>query len=696
MKHITSLLRAHWIALTIFVSALIIHFWLIILHPDSVLYGGPGDHTASLIWLYEKSPGDPWWGHTNVSAFPFGENLWSPTYVLGQLLYVSFWLCSAPFGSGVMGYNLLTMIGFAASFWAFYVVMRSIWKLNKGFAAIGGYIVAFTPFVLSLDAVGHLSYVFAPAASMVVIWLFLTVFYFPERKKWKVRAAGLGSFVGLSWLFDPYFLLFLSLLALSLGIGWLAIRGYKGYRRKELWQRIGLSTAVFLCCVSPLGAYSLVQSQAISDNISYRVSIENDAQQYSALPEDYVLPSAQNPILPERFISLKDASVHGASAAPLYVSLALLFILIALLGWRLIHKQKIEPVVVLCLVASGVMFLFSLPPKIHVGNIELLGPTYLIIQLSSAWRVFARIFIFFYPLLCVAIFLMIHATWKKAGIYIRFALVIGLCVVPFDMLLRHPFDSALFWNVHQSIPSTYADAGIGGKDKLAEYPLREAPHYKGSLYFSAQLSHNAAIVNPMMPDTSKNAEGIRRSLADLHNPQTLGALKFMGVNKVQVWVNEGEPFSAPSGLTLLSEDSYSGLFGRQKVKMYEINSQVRPVRHIAEYVEASRLWDDAVVDVKDTISSEARFRIVDLCAGITLPACPGTKTDAKSGMSIRLTNNSQADVTVKVTTPIDGQFDEVNLLAGSERVIQTEGISATVKTSAEITASHYHVRVNDA
>lgn len=696
MKTTGALIRSHWVALVILAAALSTHFWLVILHPGSVLYGGPGDHTASLIWLYEKSPGNPWWGQTYASAFPFGENLWSPTYVLGQLLYIAFWLCSAPFGNGVIGYNLLTTIGFIVSFLSFYVITHNLWKVKKTFAAAGGYIVAFTPFVLSLNTVGHLSYIFAPAASMVVIWLFATLFTKSKRVSWRWRATGLGLFVGLSWLFDPYFLLFLTLLVVSLVAGWLVILGYRGIERKDLWQRFGLASAVFFCSVAPLAIYSISQRQAISDNTSYRASIESDAQQYSAHPEDYVLPSAQNPVLPDPFILLKETSIHGASATPLYISLVLLFMLVVLIVLRLVKRKKIEPIIIVCLVATGVMMVFSLPPKMHMGNLEIIGPTYFIIQISSAWRVFSRIFIFFYPLVCIATFILLQSVWKEAGRYARYGLAIGLCLIPLDMLMRNPFDASLFWDIHKDTPSTYAEAHIGRNDTIAEYPLREAPHYKGSLYFSAQLSHDAAIVNPMMPDVTKGKEGIRRALADLHNPQTIGALKFLGVNKIQVWTSEDYSFVAPAGLTRLAADDYKGLFGKQRVTMYAIDGQVRPVRYIIEYEEVSRLWDDRIGNIHDKIISKATLRTIDLCDSFRATICAKKEIEKKDIMiSLRLINESQKEATVRVVNSNGSVSDEYVIMPKTEQVVQSKGaVAKIVSSGGGIAIAGYHMQVN--
>ena len=690
MKTVSAFIYAHWIALAVLLAALVIHFWLIILHPGSVLYGGPGDHTASLIWLYEKSPGNPWWGWTDASAFPFGENLWSPTYVLGQLLYVLFWLCSAPFGSGVVGYNLLTTLGFIVSFLSFYVLTRNLWQIGKPLAALGSYVMAFTPFALSLNTVGHLSYVFAPAASMMVVWLFMKLFTISKSKQWRRYALGLGLFVGLSWLFDPYFLLFLTLLGGSLFVGRFATRGRGGLRGRKLRQRAGLSLAVFLCCVAPLGIYSLVQRQAIDNNTSYRASIENDAQQYSARLEDYVLPSPYNPISPSVLISMKEMSVHGPSAAPLYVSLILLLVIVGLIVLRVRRKRKIEQVVILCLIATAVMIGFSLPPKIHIGGFELLTPVYVIIQFSSVWRVFSRIFIFLYPLLCIATFILAQSTWKESGKYVRCALVIALCIIPLDMLIRNPFDASLFWNIHQNIPSTYSKAHVNRNDKIAEYPLREAPHYKGSLYFSAQLSHDASIVNPMMPDTTKRQEGVRRALADLNNPQTIGALKFMGVTKVQMWTSGSESFAIPAGLTLLAEDNYEGFFGKQKVQLYSIGEQVRPIRYIVEHEEASRLWDDKITDIKDSVVSTATLRIVDLCDSFKGVMCSGVES-VDNVVNVRLLNDSQTEVAVHAAD----SSDEYILSPMSERVIDIKGANVTIKSSATIAVVDYHVRMNN-
>lgn len=681
---------AHKWALIILAVALLVHFWYIFLNFTTALYGGPGDHTASLIWLYEQSPGSPWWGFTGMSAAPFGEMLWSPVYLLGQAIYIIFWVFASVFQSGIGGYNAITIAGYIFSFISIYYVATRLFERKPLVIGMFAYIGAFTPFVMALNEVGHLSYIFAPGYAALLAYLIIRAFIQELSVK---RLVVVGTLSGLSWLIDPYYVLFSTILVFGLVVAMFFTQKMylSSTHRKGFLKRSTIILGVWVLCMLPLMIYSQFISSTVSGTTAIRADIREDAQQYSARFVDFLLPSAQNPLVPKPLTDYKGSTFHGKDATfTLYIGATFLIFLGTSLVWYLASRQtRYRTYIVSLIGAAAILLLFSLPPVIEIFGLKIPGLSGLVIAVTDTWRVFARIFIFAFPLLVLAAIGLSLVLLKKRKVSLYIVVGCVLLLLPLDMLYRNPFNPDLFWSMKSDISTNYqfvqSDSTI---ESLAEYPLREAPHYKGSLYFTAQLLHGKKIVNPMMVTTGKEVE-IRRALIDLDNPQTVPALKFLGVDAIQVWSSTGEVSRGIQGTDLLATDFTNSIFGQSRGELYRISQSVQPQRYVVYMQGTSQLWNDVVRDVVEGTTGNFGFTVLDLCKYYKSVSCNEVSDRIRHKISVEILNDSRESVRVELVTSEGSQT--VLLVPGVNTISTTTERELNVKASTPLGVRNYRV-----
>lgn len=682
----------HKWALLILIGALLIHFWYIFLNFTTALYGGPGDHTASLIWLYEQSPNSPWWGFTNMSAAPFGEMLWTPVYLLGQAIYIIFWIFSSIFQSGIGGYNAITIVGYVFSFISIYYVATKLFERRPLIVGIYAYIGAFTPFVMALNTVGHLSYIFAPGYA--VILAYETIRAFTQAVSLK-RLLLVGALSGLSWLIDPYYVLFSTLLVFGLGI---TIFFYKkmyssSMRLKGFLKRLTVVLAVWLACMTPLIIYSQFIASTVSSTTAVRADIRDDAQQYSARFIDFLLPSIQNPLVPKLLVDYKNSTFHGKDTTfTLYSGITLLIFLGISFSWYLISRQtRYRAYIVSLIGAAFILFLFSLPPVIEVLGFKFPGLSGLIVAVTSTWRVFARIFIFAFPLLILAAIGLSIVLLKRPKRLPCIMVSCVLIILPLDMLYRNPFNPNLFWSMKSNISTNYQilkrDSSI---KSLAEYPLREAPHYKGSLYFTAQLLHGKRIVNPMMVSTGEEAK-VRRAIVDLNNPQTVPALKFLDVDAIQVWSSISKPSQTIQGASLLATDSTNSIFGQSKVELYRIKSSVKAQRYVVYMQDTGQLWNDSVRNIEEETSGNFGFTVLDLCKYYKSIRCNEVTNKIGHTILMDIFNDTKESIRVEIVTTKGNQ--SILLAPGINSVEAVTENDLSIRSNTPLKIKNYRIGI---
>jgi hypothetical protein len=616
-----------WVPVIVFAVLYGIYFWGTIVYSDT-LFGGPGDHTAGLIWLYDHYPNSPWWQSTLQTAYPWGDELWSPLFMVGQIGYILFWLCAKVAGGSVAGYNLFTFIGFVVSFATAYRFILTRFSIKPLISSLFALVITFTPMAFYLDGVGHSSYLFMPAYLIGTVWLALKVF---EVRSWKY-GFWLGIMLGATTLFDPYFVLFIPL-AVGCFVASLLLGKYhkqRGVSFRELLKRFALVGGAALLVILPVMGYLKSQAGQVNQTTtSTRTSMMFDASIYSAKINDYLLPPAQNPLVPEEVKQLKENSFHGTDPTfTLYLGVVLLVASASAVCWWWLHaapeRYRQTRIIALSFLATAIIgFIFSLPPIIHIAGVTVHMPTWFLVTFTSAWRVFARFFFVVQPLLVLMVAAWFseysQRSFSDKGRKIKVSLaVVALLVLLLEYMPRSPFDASKFWTYKTNLPTTYQEvAQMPTSTVLAEYPIREQPYYRGSFYFAGQHIHNKTLFNAYSPISPQ--ANIRMSLMDLSNPQTIPALRQLGVTTLMVWNNGYQERWKPAknaGLTLISSESYK----KQTLDLYTIKPSGETRRFVGVIDRVYRPDDKQIYDIEQPLVNGVQLEAADLCVDNLHPA----------------------------------------------------------------------------
>ena len=688
MNAVWSWVKLHKVAIAVLLFGVLLHFWYIFVNPTQNLYGGPGDHTAGLIWLYEQSPATPWWSYADSSAYPFGEGLWSPAYVFSQAFYILFWLCATLLQNGVAGYNLLTLILSIISYSVVYIVIQRVARTGQVATAIAAYIAVFNPFLLSLMGVGHASYLLAPAWSMGILYASAKLFAFHDRPiNHKKHMVLLIILLGLAWLWDPYFILFSWLVYTGSVIGVALLnRG----RLREIVKHALLVGAFASLLYLPLVTYGALQMSSIKQSVlGVRSDIKADADLYSARIKDILLPSAKNPFVPTGVKQYKKNTYHGNDPTfTTYIGISTLSIIgiyFALVYAKKIrHKKYQRKVIILSLATCVLLLLFSMPTKIHIFQLAIPTPTDILTSLVSVWRVLARAYIFALPVYLLIFASALHSIlqiYKKP--YTRNAvaalLFLFVCV---DFLARNPLDTSSYWNIQKSIAPTYQLVAQDDDIKtLVEFPLREAPHYRGSLYFTAQLYHQKNLINATQVANLDHTT-LRESLMDLDNPQTIPALRIMGADAIQVWQNYIQQWRRADKLELISDVRYDSQFGTKNfATLYRFKPDISldGGQYVTRLNVDSRMTNgEYLYNVKQTVPTRFSSEVVNICSqqNVTMPRCALLKEYDSFTYSATLANNSEV-----------ARYAEVSTRSGSMKyTVPPKGVVA-ISANIDINAS---------
>jgi hypothetical protein len=289
----------------------------------------------------------------------------------------------------------------------------------------------------------------------------------------------------------------------------------------------------------------------------------DEGKAYSARPWEFLLPATTNPFTSEEVKQFQNSHQHGTDN--IETTLYLGYVSMGLAGayvlyWVIKGRKKVNgealyrqhtTLVALSLVITG--GLMSLPPYITLGHLTFYFPSWLLLSITTMWRMPARFFVLLQlGLVILAVFGLLYLIkWYKSrvgkNIYLIYILIFTLSMAEF--LTFNPL-SRLYWG-HSMVPAVYGEIKTNNSvDRIAEYPMLDPPrNFAFIFYLSYQAYHQKPMINSAK--AGSNTKKYRESLADVYDWQTSGSLKALGVDRVLIHGVEGVSVLSSSGLNIL-------------------------------------------------------------------------------------------------------------------------------------------------
>ena len=389
---------------------------------------GPTDGAQVIrsVWLFDQLGESPFTADRDpfVGA-PEGVPL-SPALNYAQPLQPgAVWLLSRALGDAA-AFNVFVLAGFVLTAFAAYLLLRWL-KLHPGAAFFGGALVAFNPWMIERALEGHAAFVHAWP-----LMLLLGALVAQHETRTPSMAALSGVAVGLSFLTAAY----MGLLATLIAVTFLVTTFVLTHSRTErLWvfslACVMLGTAALF--LLPAGVSYLWDGDSVRTIASHSANELGSASVRQTL-SFYVRPSAQHPVLGS--LGIEPRLGTGNSEGVLYFGFTTIA-LAAIAGLMLFRRRspiqsaRARFALIGAVVLVPVAFVFSLPPRVELGGVELPLPSALLAELTTFYRVYAR----FGLVAGIAVALLaaaaVHLLLRRPGIpYLAFA---AIALVAFEL-----------------------------------------------------------------------------------------------------------------------------------------------------------------------------------------------------------------------------------------------------------------------
>ena len=301
--------------------------------------------------------------------------------------------------------------------------------------------------------------------------------------------------------------------------------------------------------LAPLVYIRVHYASQIDAMAAARGEIRSNAQVYGARTWEYLLPAESHPVLKrifgEAYVTMRGEH-HGSNSAEFTINLSLTLIALvavaAFLLWRNWRRTgrwwpkraplQIEVVLPLlvALCVGLLAFAFSLPPKYH----GLPMPTYFVTALIAMWRVFARLYVLVNISLVIlsvlalaSLWPLLKKSWQRVGLIAL--LFVGVAFEYQVYTIQRPV-----WSFRDNTPTIYYRLAQRADIKsVAEYSLDEQPQTAMPMFYQTyQWVHGKALLNSGLSTSPQMST--RQSLRDLEDPQTLPALRKLGIQAILV------------------------------------------------------------------------------------------------------------------------------------------------------------------
>ncbi len=657
---------------------------------------GMGDSTAGPVWRESLRPSQPLLGGYEQSTnYPVGESLYSPVGY-ASLAETSLMTVLAKISGPVCSYNLSNAIGYLATSIIMFAFVWYITK-NRWIALLAGYAVAFTPYIQSKIG-GHPSYAHGWLL-IAAAWLFLHTVHTRKKR----YAALLAGVLAICAYFDPYFILLSGTVLAPLFAVWCMYVGYRAYRQVAYRAKaiavlkLFLVTAgVFLVLVSPLAIVRIKDASKIESTVaSARGNVFAAALLCSNLPLDYLLPDPFNVHFIDIFgpkFSLKDISMrHWCGIGESRVSISLIMISVVMITliivvWEKLNRRRLrlgklfayDPVVLIggiCLVGVAAL-LIGMPPLI--GGVRM--PSYLILKVTPTWRIFARE----YLVVNIATVLLFACCLKffsavdfvRRRRWIGVAALVGLfLLVMAEYQVTAPFSPPQF-SYSTDIPSVYfeikQDPNIHA---IAEYPIdRIGVEYDSIVYYlTMQTVHGKSLFNSAIPNDRYLS--IHTALKDLNDPQTIPALRALGIQYVVIHGLAKEDILAATDQLTIVSDTKPPVYSLKLFRPGDTDDVI-----LAKINDGPKLYDvltiekgytpnleiiQSALEAASEVTQNAELEVTPLPVrtlpvyNAASPVCFGVRMAAGNGSLLTVSVNGAP----QVVSPITATYTEITVMA---------------------------------
>lgn len=501
------------------------------------------DSTGGHAWAQWASGNRLNWSYSNISNYPSGEPINRPQDVTSVVFNVPYRVVSS-ITTPICGLNIMLVIGFLSNALVMFGLILWLFK-NKWIALFAGFAAAFSPYHL-FKAQSHVPYVYS-SLFIGIIWLYL---WFRQKPSIK-RVIPLAIVIASTYYFNGYYILLSSILIGGLvgGDFFLDVFHLSKIRKnkrktiqkllKERYRYVVALGFMLVVLLIPIFYVQLQHGANINKTLALaRGDINHEAIIYSARAEEYILPSFNNPLVPDSYKQWRLSLYHGSNPTEntLYIGITILILsTIGLFGlWikkirnlEVVRSLYMKDLLIILIIVATIGMILSLPPVFTLFGKTLPLPSKFIIQITESWRVFARFYLIIQP-----IFVILAAS----GLFVisrnlRGRKFIMLCICFLALLFVEflPSPRAVSGDLHQHTPTLYHMIKNDPEVKrLAEYPIMDFA-YAPSL-FTYQQVHGKELYNAWTP--SFDQEDLDKAIGGVNDPQTLGVLRALGVDLI--------------------------------------------------------------------------------------------------------------------------------------------------------------------
>ena len=516
----------------------------------SEVRGAPGDGTNGAVWLnfaWNESGGSPLASVQHETGAPIGDALWRTTTVTNASWALPMWV-AAKISGPVCGYNATIALGYVTSAVAMYALAWHVTRSRLS-SIMAGLLYGFSAFA-QLKSEGHISGVHLGGFPLLLLAL-LVLWARPSPRNTALAA------LAWAWLCytDGYYLPF-SLVVVAMFVVGAVLAEFRTMQGRDdvglLTRRlmaVGLSGALTVVLLVPWLVSILGNREELVRSGGRSL---DEAHVYSARPLEYLVPSHAHPLFYSWSEGWRSSNLHGSNMVESTLYLGWIPLLLAafwLFGRRWWSSQRssvsaTQRLATFVFVFVGVGgFVASLSPRFRIFGIAAPMPSRILWEFFPALRVFSRFFIVISAAtIALAAMGLAEICNRFSARAIRVGVVMAITSVGlFEALAINPRHPPT-WSFAQS-PTAYRESGKDQTVQLvARYPLTSPAEVPENAIFTFQVAMDRPLLNAVTdPGGADDAAGIGRGLASLTDPQTLPALRGLGVDTLFI---ERELFGA--------------------------------------------------------------------------------------------------------------------------------------------------------